>query len=139
MLSFLNTHISFYLTIISFLLCITDLAASAPTTIGSDLHRRHLQPIDLPFPYGKLADEILNVNRVSYIMKRELDEREEDRVVTYSTDHLIATSAPLRQGQRHTPSGTSFGRLSHAQRHHHRRWSGRSDFLAHDAMFEDDE
>lgn len=62
MLSFIiNTHLSLYLAIFLFLLCISDLAASTPV-----FHRRHLQPTDPPFPYGRLVDKVLNINHVAY-------------------------------------------------------------------------
>ena len=70
MLSFANTHFSFYL----FILCIAGLAASAPIT-----YRHHL---DSPFPYGKLADKLLDVNIVSYTVDDDLDE---DIVRIYSS------------------------------------------------------
>ncbi|KAF8811214.1 hypothetical protein BYT27DRAFT_7184590, partial [Phlegmacium glaucopus] len=129
MLSFINTHISFYLTIFSFLLCIANLAGSTPISINSDFHRRHLQPVDPPFPYGRLADKILNVNHVSY-MKRELDDCEED-----SVDHLIPSTTAIPNQQEPLSD-----RFSQARYHQNSRWSGRmghhSDFLAHDATVE---
>jgi len=56
MLSFVNAHVSFYLALF---LCLVDVAESAPAS--SAFHRRHLQPLNTPFPYGKLADRIFNV------------------------------------------------------------------------------
>lgn len=87
MLSF--TSLSFYSRIFTFLLCsITCLVASAPTsmttTSATAYHRRQ---IDLPFPYGKLADKILNVNDVAYM----IDDREDDGVFDYPDyDYSIA-------------------------------------------------
>ena len=63
MLSFANTRLSFYL----FLLCLASLAASTPITY----HRHH--PDSRPFPYGKLADKLLNVNDISYMMDDDFD------------------------------------------------------------------
>ena len=83
MLSSVNTHFFLYLTISTFLLlCIVNLAEAAPVLIiRSIFHHRHLQPMDLPFPYGKLADKILNVNTdISYV-KHEIDEGEVGRVI----------------------------------------------------------
>ena len=74
--SFANTPPFFYLL---FLLCIAGLAASAPTTY-------HLNS---PFPYGKLADKILNVNHVSYMID-DLDD--DDRVRAYPENHSIPFS-----------------------------------------------
>ena len=52
-----------------FLLCIAGLAASAPTIYN------HPQLDTLEsFPYGKLADKLLNVNDGSYYMMDDLDE-----------------------------------------------------------------
>jgi hypothetical protein len=78
MLSFANTHLSFYLL---FLLGVAGLAASAPITY----HRHHL---DWPFPYGKLADKLLNVNDVSYM----IDDFDEDMVRVYPENHSIPFS-----------------------------------------------
>ena len=77
--SFGKTYLSFYFV---FLLCIVQLVASLPAA-DSSFHRRHLQPIGPAFPYGKLADRILNVNDVTYV-KRDVDEREEDNVAAYA-------------------------------------------------------
>jgi hypothetical protein len=78
MLSFANAHLSFYLL---FLICMAGLAASAPITY----HRHHLNS---PFPYGKLADKLLNVNDVSYI----IDDLDEDMVRVYPENHSIPFS-----------------------------------------------
>jgi len=77
--SFANTALSFYLL---FLLCMASLAVSAPTTY----HRHHLHS---PFPYGKLADKLLNVNDVSYM----IDDFDEDTVRVYPKSHSIPFSA----------------------------------------------
>ena len=66
-----------------FLLCIAGLAASAPITH----HRHHLLGDSGPFPYGKLADKLLNVNDVSYMISN-LDE---DMVLVYPDNHSISS------------------------------------------------
>ena len=76
--------ISFYLL---FLLCITSLAASAPITY----QRHHLLGDSGPFPYGKLADKLLNVNDVSYI----IDDLYEDIVRVYPENHSTPFSSAL--------------------------------------------
>lgn len=85
MLSFAKTYLSFYF--LASMLCTAGFVASAPTMSASESyhhrhHRHHLQAIDPPFPYGKLADKILNVNDISYL----IDDREEDRVLAYYPD-----------------------------------------------------
>ena len=85
MLSFATTHLSFSLL---FLLCIASLAASAPTTN----HRHHLHGLHSGhFPYGKLADKLLKVNDVSYM----IDDNDEDMVRVYPENHLIPISSNL--------------------------------------------
>jgi hypothetical protein len=71
MLSFSRTHLSFYL---SFILYIACLVASAPTPTTYHRHQ-----VDMPFPYGKLAEKMLNVNDISYT----IDDREEDWLSAY--------------------------------------------------------
>lgn len=80
MFSFAKTHLSLYL--LSILLCIAGLVVSAPTPY----HRRQ---INIPFPYGKLADKILNVNDVSYL----IDDREDDWLLAYP-DYATASFSP---------------------------------------------
>jgi hypothetical protein len=82
MFALAKTHLSFYL--LSILLCIAGLVLSAPTPY----HRRQ---IDTPFPYGKLADKILNVNEVSYL----IDDREDDWILAYPDDSTAAFSPPI--------------------------------------------
>jgi hypothetical protein len=79
--------LSFYL--IS-LLCITGLVASAPITTT---HRRHLDSQrSSSFPYGKLADRLLNVNDdVSYTM----DDLDEDMIRVYPENHTISSAIPI--------------------------------------------
>ena len=81
MLSFANNQLSFYLV---FLLCIAGLAASAPITY-------HRHQLDSPFPYGKLADKLLNANDVSYM----IDDLDEDIVRIYPEHHSIPFSSAL--------------------------------------------
>ena len=88
MLSFANTRLSFYL----FLLCLASLAASTPITY----HRHH--PDSRPFPYGKLADKLLNVNDISY-MNDDLDD--EDMVRVYPENRSIPFSSYLSPALRH--------------------------------------
>jgi len=80
MLSFANIPLSFYFL----LLCIAGLAASAPTT-----YHRHL---DSPFPYGKLADKLLNVNHVSFLIDNPDDEDREIHI--YPEDHYSIPPFP---------------------------------------------
>jgi hypothetical protein len=61
-----------------------SLAASAPITY----HRHHLHPT---FPYGKLADKLLNVNDISYM----IDDLDEDMVRVYPENHSIPFSSTL--------------------------------------------
>ena len=72
--------LSFYLL---FLLCIAGLAASAPITY----HRHHLGP----FPYGKLADKLLNINDASYM----IDDLDEDMFRVYPENHSMSFSPGL--------------------------------------------
>ena len=83
MLSFANTQLSFYLL---FLLCMASIAASAPTTT----YHRHLPSSSSSFPYGKLADKLLNVNDVSYM----IDDLDEDMVRVYPENHSIIPLQP---------------------------------------------
>ena len=69
-----------------FLLCLAGLAASAPTIH----HHPQLDSLG-SFPYGKLADKLLNVNDVSYM----IDNIDEDMVRVYPENHSIPfSSAP---------------------------------------------
>ena len=79
MLSFAKTYLSFNLL---FLLCIAGLAASSPITYNHH-HRHHLN--SRSFPYGKLADKLLNVNDVSYYMTDDL--HQDDMVRVYPENH----------------------------------------------------
>lgn len=67
---------SFY---ILFLLCIAGHVASVP--IAS--HRHHLQHHSGPFPYGKLANKLLNVNNNEYM----IDDLDEDIDRVYPENH----------------------------------------------------
>ena len=69
-----------------FLQCIASLAASAPVT-----HHRHRLQSSL-FPYGKLADRILNVNDASYIIE-DLDD--EDMLHVYPENQSVPFSSAL--------------------------------------------
>ena len=91
MLSFANNALSFYLLV---LLGLTGLAASAPTT-----YHRHQNS---PFPYGKLADKILNVNHVSYMIDDVNDDDDDDRLRTYPENHSMPFSSSA------LPTPTSF-------------------------------
>jgi len=90
MLSFANTHLSFYLV---FLLCIAGLAASAPTAHHGNRHSHHRLNSG-PFPYGKLADKILNVNDRNYDISYMIDDLDED-MVRYPEGHSIPFSSDL--------------------------------------------
>ena len=79
--SFANTPLSFFLL---FILCVASLAASAHIP-----HRRH--HLDSPFPYGKLADKLLHVNDVSYM----IDDHDEDTVRVYPENHSVPFSSAL--------------------------------------------
>ena len=68
-----------------FMLCMASLAASAPITY----HRHHLHS---HFPYGKLADKLLNVNGVSYMIDNFDDE---DMVHVYPENRSIPSSSAL--------------------------------------------
>ena len=84
MISFASTRLTFYLV---FLLCMAGLAASAPITY-------HRHQLDSPFPYGKLADKLLNVNDVSYMID-DLDEEGMVRVYPFSSALPIVGFAPI--------------------------------------------
>ena len=71
-----------------FLLCIAGFAASA--SISHHRHRHHLD--SSPFPYGKLADKLLNVNDVSYVLDDDLDE---EMVRVYPESQSIPSSSAL--------------------------------------------
>lgn len=95
MLSFANNiHLSFYLV---FLLCIAGLATAAPSTPHGNHHgphhSHHLQHSS-PFPYGKQADKLLNVNDRNYDVSDMIDEPDEDMFRLYPEDH----SNPLSSG-----------------------------------------
>jgi len=79
MLSLANTYLSFYLL---FVLCIAGLAASAPTT-----HQ--------PFPYGKLADKILNVNDRKYDASYMIDNFDTVRVYPEGQSMPISSGLPI--------------------------------------------
>jgi hypothetical protein len=77
MLSFANTHLSFYYLL--FLLCVAGLVASAPTTHNHNGHHLHSRP----FPYGKLADRLLHVNDRNNDVPYMIDNLDEDMVRVY--------------------------------------------------------
>lgn len=67
-----------------FLLCIAGLATSAPITH----HRQRL--LDTHFPYGKLADKLLNVNDRNYDVSDMIDDFDEDMLVhVYPENHSL--------------------------------------------------
>jgi hypothetical protein len=69
-----------------FLLCIAGLATSAPTLY-------HHPQLESPrsFPYGKLADKLLNINDVSYM----IDDLDEYMVGAYPENHSTPFSSTL--------------------------------------------
>lgn len=94
MLSFGNNiHLSFYLL---FLICIASLATSAPSTLHGNHHgphhSHHLQQSG-PFPYGKQADKLLNVNDRNYDASDMIDDFDEDMVRVYPEDHSFASES----------------------------------------------
>ena len=76
-----NHMLSIYLL---FLLCIAGLATSAPTIH----HHPQLDSLG-SFPYGKLADKLLNVNHVSYT----IDDLDEYWVGAYPENHSTPFSS----------------------------------------------
>jgi hypothetical protein len=92
MLSFANTHLSFYFLFL--LVCVANLVASAPTHNSN--HRHNLQ--SRPFPYGKLADKLLHVNDRNYDVSYMIDDINEDMVRVYPENHHSVEFVPFSSG-----------------------------------------
>ena len=96
MLSFANTHLSFYCLL--FLLCVTTgLVASAPTTHHRNNRNHHHNLHSRPFPYGKLGDRLLHSNDRNNDVPYMIDNNnlDEDMVRVYPNSANHHNSVPL--------------------------------------------